>query len=193
MSILQIPRRGMMGSTGGGGILPPEYQQVEWIGYRNSNKFLALPINWSGQKIIKASISKLSTVSRVSVFPSAFNPSTGVFTTNPWGGIEASASQSTTISPIVTASDTFDFTDFTISLKNVQTYYQDLLLGFGYNWDGFCPNLRFKELEIYSQSADLLFQAIMCYRKSDGKIGIYDTVSNEFCESNGTWGKGADI
>jgi len=180
-------------SAGVSPVLPAEYQQVEWIGYSNSNNFLALPINWSGQKIIKASISKLSTVSRASVFPSAFNPSTRVLVSNPWGSIEASASQSTTISPVVTAYDTFDFTVFTISLKAVGSNNQKLLLGFGYGMNMFCPILRFKELEIYSQSEDLLFKAVMCYRKSDGKIGIYDTVSNEFYESSGTWEKGANV
>ena len=176
--------------SGGGGTLPPEYQQVEWIGYQGLFNFLVLPVKWDSDEI-HAKIAKLSVPSGRSVFPSAFNLDK-TLALNPWGSIETSGSRNTSVSPVVSISDTFDFTNFVITFSEIASNDQNFYLGFGYNGDAFCPKLRFQEIEVYKNS-DLVFKAIMCYRKADGKIGIYDTVSNEFYESSGTWEKGADV
>lgn len=58
---------------------------------------------------------------------------------------------------------------------------------------GLIPNARIFNLQI--SEAKVLFDLIPCYRKSDGKIGMYDIVNNVFYTSQGTdeFLKGKDI
>ena len=53
----------------------------------------------------------------------------------------------------------------------------------------------FKSMKIENSNGEKLFDAIPCYRKSDGEIGIYDTVSKQFLTNQGTGSflKGEDV
>ena len=50
----------------------------------------------------------------------------------------------------------------------------------------------FKETKVYD-GTELKAELIPCYRRSDGKIGMYDLVRRTFLAGSGTWTKGEDV
>lgn len=192
MTLMQRRRALMAGKKGGGGI-PAEYQEVEYIGYSTRYSYLITPILASNMTHIIADIAKTSLPesNSGSVFPSAFGtPSSSSPSGNYWGTLENISGSKFTANPSHTKTQTFDRTRITSTKDASSGNY----IGLGYNSTAFCPGLNFYTMKIYN-STTLLFDGVPCYRKSDNKIGFYDMVSEIFCPVSGwgTWTKGADV
>lgn len=184
-------RRALMMVKRSGSRLPAEYQEVEYIGYVGTYKYLITPISASNMTHVIADIAKTSLPesNSGSVFPSVFattssNSPSGAY----WGTLENISGSKFTADPSHTKTQTFDRTRITSTRNTSSAQY----IGLGYNSGAFCPGLNFYIMKIYN-STTLLFDGVPCYRKSDSKIGMYDLVSESFVKSIGTWTKGGDV
>ena len=171
--------------------LPAEYQEVEWIGYEGASKGLNTGIETNSVNRVEALIAKETAPSSGTVFPSTYLNMTDTRpSTAKWGTIENVSGSSWTASPSFTNETLFDFTVIS-STKKDWTYSSYISIGYGS--DAYTPRLKFKYMRLYDASEVLLFDGVPCYRKLDGKIGMYDVLNSVFRQTNSTWTKGADI
>ena len=185
-------RRALMTKAEAGPRIPTAYQEVEYIGYSGSGKYLYTGIAVNNLTKIVADIAKISlpSTNSGSVFPCVRNTE-GLDTpsSSNWGSLENISGSKYSASPSHTASQTFSKTTIT-STKTTSSSALDV--GLGYNTAKYCPGLNFYTLQIYNGST-LLFDGIPCYRKSDTKIGMYDLVGQAFHASSGSWTKGGNV
>lgn len=170
------------------GNLPGEYRQVRWIGYAGPGKYLNTGVSGEDVSVIRVTVARISGADNRTVMPSAFNVSSGAPVSAPYGFLEGGTASAFSVVPAVAQSSTFDFTDFVFT----RSAAFQANVGFGYSNGIFCPSLRFSKLTMEDSNGNILFDAIPCYRKSDGAIGLYDTVNSVFRETAGAWTKGDD-
>ena len=185
-------RRALMGAKASSARIPAEYQEVTYIGYSGSAKYLFTGVAVNDMTKVVADIAKISLpgTNYGTVFPciraaAGENYADG----NKWGALENLSGSKFTASPAHTKEQTFDRTTITSTKGSVTS---TLDIGVGYGSAKYCPGLRFYTLAVYN-GATLLFDGVPCYRKSDSKIGMYDLIGNTFRSSSGTWTKGSDV
>lgn len=185
-------RRALMTKSETGARIPAAYQEVEYIGYSGSAKYLYTGIAVNSMTKIVADIAKTSlpSTNAGSVFPCVrYAAGSDSASSSNWGTLENLSGSKFSASPSHTMDQTFTRTTIT-STKT--TSVSTLDIGLGYTTAKFCPGLRFYTLKIYNGS-DLLFDGVPCYRKSDSKIGMYDLVGQSFIASSGSWTKGGNV
>lgn len=190
-------------ASGGGGILPPEYQQVEWVGKTTGSAYLWLNnIVLKNGDVLKFVLKKTDSLTSEQAFfgqantgmPAIQNPSGSAFEayiqngTYRWWkynniGFSAAISSS--------ALAEFDIVEYTLSSYK-DTEYATL---FAYRADRYLWFGKMFDVEFRRSDNSVYAKYVPCYRKSDGEIGMYDIVSGAFFANvgTGTFVKGADV
>lgn len=179
-------------SQGGGGI-PAEYQQVEWIGHANNTAVIN-------------GVSPYSNVERVILDVE--------FTVKPkYGGAIILAKSQTTFpcgttnndpsltvrthrgfdcSPVTSVNGAIARATYTFTkLENVPISSAFSL--FGWSNANYTCGLKAYGAEMYDTSNVLVCDGVPVYRKADDVIGLYDVITQTFFPGTGTWTKGADV
>lgn len=194
MSLLARRRAMMMAEQAEQG-LPAEYQQVSYISHaRAANVYLpvgpyanvntvVLDIEKTAKSDAALIIVGKSNSSGSSIeFPCAIMNNSGLiipsqqgYTCNPTAGTEAFSRGV--------------YTCTKLSNATIGAYLG--LLG----WSGvsFAAVTKLYSAKIYNSSNKLICDGVVCYRKSDNVIGMYDLVARVFYPVKGTWTKGADV
>ena len=200
-------------ATGGGGVLPPEYQQVDYI-ESSRTQWLKIPYSPSDNDTITV-ITKLTSYTdanygfygaqvggAVIMFGGDKNE-TQFFTQTPVGswlytGL-VSLDKITINLDLANSIVSVDGSDYSISGHRIgTTVFQNGMALFGILRPS-STAARLVSAKIYSFYAEAngvsIISLIPCYRKSDGVIGMYDTVSGAFFTNAGTgaFTKGADV
>lgn len=189
MTELMRRRRALMGAKKAR--LPAEYQEVEWIGYVGSGHFLITSIALNDTSYVIADIERTSMDASYysgTAFPATSNGST----IGQWGTLENLSRSSWTATPKQSIGGAFPRKTIKSTKGNISGTNKICL---GYGSASFCPSLRFYTLKVYGTGDVLLWNGVPCYRKSDGKIGMYDLIANKFnaAGGNSAWRKGADV
>lgn len=174
-------------------LLPSEFQEVEWIGPTHGNIRLVIT-NVPAMRVsyVVAEIAKQSVPSKGTVFPTGSKPIHG-HGASFWGTLENVDGSSWECSPKKTRTEIFERTEFVS--HRVKNDTQGLYVALGYNRSDYVPGQRYFGLEMFDDNDSLIFDGITCYRKSDGKIGIFDILSKAFSGEfeTYTWNKGPDV
>lgn len=193
MSLL-ARRRAMMNAKSEQG-LPAEYQQASYISHaKEANIYLpvgpytdintvALDIEKTAQSNAALIIVGKSNSNGSSIdFPCAIMNNSGLsipsqqgYTCDPTAGTGTFARGVYTCTKLPNAS--------------IGTYLGLL----GWNSLAFTAVTRLYSAKIYNSSNKLICDGVVCYRKSDNVIGMYDLVARVFYPVKGTWTKGADV
>lgn len=205
-------------ASGGGGILPPEYQQVEWISSYSSlgNAYIDTSFvpHISDEIYIKFSPSAINQMCPFSAGTGTYQ-FVAIIQGNSESFIRAFSNTACryTLEYVKNAelelhssidNGTYKTMFRNISYNTQHTYTSNIIA----NLDGSATNFYLfrrrnngtpfagKIFAFWAKDSGGNFIAnyIPCYRKSDGVIGMYDTVSNAFFTSanSGTFTKGAD-
>lgn len=215
-------RRLMLRNESGGGILPPEYQQVEWIA-SSGTQVINTGIIPDNNTIIRAAFEKPSTAG-VNIFgscSSAYNIDTFLLSYNlsgnhqmficyVGGNVNTNGNTSIQVNQINNFIVSMDSKKIVIGNADTQeevTYqYSRTYAGFTGNNpiaifarnqnDGYRAFSSYKLRSFQIENSGVLQRDfISCYRKSGGAIGLFDTVSQTFFTNvgSGTFTKGADV
>ena len=210
MSEMMKRRRALMGVKNGGGGLPAEYQQCEWI---------------TSSSYIKTNIviaNNYPTIFNVKCYPTAFGMyganvmCIGTAETNPIlainvrtgitirsSGADYSVISATTKNKIVEISATVVSDKVSVSASIDGTLYSGEASTGQYTWNSTNSALYFWNRasnakmtgRIYSasviQQGVVIANFVPCYRKADDIIGLYDLIGRSFYETTGS--KGADV
>lgn len=192
-----MSRRLMLRNASGGGGLPNEYQQVEWIGH-TQNKYsyvlITYPNYWTfnlGKIVVEMTIPSGSTTNPV-VFGGGYANGT---CTSPYFDLNGAVGNCTCVPKLSDVSDKKQKTTYVLTPK---TGTQKSQADFGYSalgWDSnsFTTSIQAYSIFVYDRNDNVLFNGIPCYRKSDNVIGLFDAVNQAFFPVRGTWSKGADV
>ena len=215
-----MSRRLMLKNASGGGILPPEYQQVEWI--RNTTKegrvtfavpnftkidfdivvdaFTQSSYKDSGGNYIvygntpqKLSIGTSSVYGRIYIYSSS---STGVYDFDYYSktvNIKAGLDTNAVNKRYFSITDGETTANSTQNLTgNIDISNINTIYLFSYpQYNDTQFYCRFRKMSIITDTAS--YNLIPCYRKNDSAIGLYDTVNGAFYNASGTFEKGADV
>lgn len=206
-------------ASGGGGILPPEYQQVEWIG-SISGSYITLPdMNFTQNSVVKCLFRKTTAANSEEALFSAQGTKTcieiGFLKGNKIFAYSANGTSSTITDSLI-YNDWVDYTavyQSTAPTKKATAIINGTTIngndGSGVNATGsarcalfgirsspsiistFCV-AQLASLVLVLEGV-LTLNLIPCYRKSDNIIGMYNTVSQTFFAGTGTFTKGADV
>lgn len=207
-----MSRRLMLRNASGGGILPPEYQQVEWIGISANGPYIATNYIPVQNDVLKCRFMALS--SDVFTLLSAGTGSYQFVYLPDAAGIRSFIKyfQSGNAPEITFYRDIL----YDLTMQSPTSTLRGVVSGntwsantpFMHSLDGNATNLwlfrrrngndggasRIYNFEILNGENTKL-QLIPCYRKSDSEIGMYDTVSGTFYTNAGssTFVKGDDV
>lgn len=197
-------------------VLPSEYQRVEWI-ENTGNSYIATDFVMPQNCTLKATFQRISSTtegtvvncqnygnnkygyelgffhSQKRVFSFAGNSASLYYTAdNPVIDVESKLSPSTQI--VIFAEDGVPQAQQNVTVN--RNYYSNpifLFMSFDRSNEQFYG--RIYSVTVEDSSAVLLLNLVPCYRKSDGVIGMYDTISTAFYTNagSGTFLKGADV
>lgn len=196
---------------GGGAVLPPEYQQVEWIAKTNGNPYIntgILPtktqkyligIKDADGNTIYSSGNSNSLRVQLWVFNQNF-----FFRYFGENGNAVSAPVmyvSNELNELAIDYNNHEVVKDGITYRLTGTYAEEEII---YPMTLFAQNIAgtitsFSSTKIYyfaiHENANPILNLVPCYRKSDGVIGMYDTVTETFFTNAGTgaFTKGADV
>ncbi len=179
-----------MAQSAGEPALPAAYRQVAWIGYAGNDSFLWTGVLGDNMTSIRARISKLSVPQSGTIFPAAKGSSDTTPRTTIWGTLENVWGSSFVCTPPIPRASLAEETDI-VSVKTEADIPNEI--GLGYHNSSWTPVLRFHDRLTICQEDAVLFDGLPCYREADGKIGLYDVVSQRFFPSYGEWEKGDDL
>ena len=213
MDMMAIRRRVMMASKKKR--LPSEYQEVEWIEKTARNSYIKTGVIGNGELLFTCKM-LITQVNNGAPFFGSYGRYQRCYLLlqNNGGKIGCSYVTSDYADIVLTKDVIYDaITDFKVgeqkltingvdvlntSKQNTLRTDRELYL-FGYNYDGTFDDSRSSYIKLYSatitQDGVLVRNFVPCYRKSDGEIGMYDTVSKTFYANSGTdvFTKGADV
>lgn len=172
--------------------LPAEYQEVEWIGVKNTNSsncaYLSLPatlFRFNSSVTIKIKIGTTSTA-ELGYFggsdgENSFELYYSAQALQSWGTIHIISAYSGDVYDTCTAKKT---TRDTITLL-LMTYRKDRYL-----FTGRCYGASFADAD-----GNTISNLVPCYRKADGAVGMFDLIGKAFYSNAGTgsFTKGADV
>lgn len=187
----------MLRIASGGGGLPPEYQQVEWIGHtQNKSSYILITYpNYAninlGKIVVEMTIPGGHATNPI-VFGGVYADGT---CTVPYFDLNGAVGNNTCVPKL---SEVVDKTQKTTYVLAPKTATQKSGTNFGYSalgWNGtsFTTSIQAYSILVYDRNDNVLFNGIPCYRKSDNVIGLFDIVNQAFFPVRGTWTKGADI
>ena len=188
-------------ANAGGGILPAEYQQVEWLGTKNLSAYIStgiiIPDNYE-----RLEIKIMPTVGVNSKYRyfGTWNANTSIMGYSGTGPLDTlrvgnntfSGTASTQINTLYTIDITADNGSLNGTYCGVPvntTYSGSVHTGVVeaiFYQGGICGYSNVYYYRLYT-SAGLVRDFVPCYRKSDGKNGLYDLVSNTLFTDSGQW------
>ena len=178
--------------SGGGGILPPEYQQVEWIGHATNT--LNYINSVSKYDNVNQIVMDLEFTAKAKYGVAIVIAKTG--RTFPVGdtlnNLSAPGQRAFSCDPRKNVSGAIARNSYTFTKVEGATVPSSFAL-YGWANANYTCGLKTYGTKMYSTSNQLIFDALPCYRKADGVIGIYDTVEEKFFPVSGTWTKGAEV
>lgn len=187
MSVLQIPRRGLMGKTS---ILPPEYRAVDWIGVNgvaNSYVDTGIVVKHSysyGEPTpnrVVMELAKVAASSRDAIVISTVSNGRLVWPYATLGNGEGAYYR---CSPAIAASDVCPRTTFVF--ETLRWGQAGTLSVLGYSNSVFVASTRLYSTQIYNSNDEKIFEGIPCYQIATDTNGLWDTVNSRFCSSVGT-------
>ena len=204
-----MSRRLMLRSGAGvSPVLPAEYQRVEWIGRNTSSSsgpYIDTGISFDAGIKITAFVELLNGAD--AKFLGSYSGGAGVLNSNLralfFTPINTSLTFSSGVNELVVLKTALNSSKY--ELNGVTTTVQGgnsgtlniLIMSAKFNqsttYSSFCGN--FHDYVSIENSDGLIGLFIPCYRKQDGVIGMYDTVSQTFHTNSGdgTFTKGADV
>ena len=191
MNYLQAKKKAMLNYvSSGGGRLPSEYQEVEWIGTQgNGQEYLILQQQANIPQFDTFQIGiELNSGTNEQAFWGVLNDAEAYFSGNKfvvWNRISSSQS-GTSIQPLTK----YNFEWYANS--NINSF-QHLL--FAYRTDRYLFNGKIYYFKWLNSNNELVLDLVPCYRKSDNEIGMYDLVYDTFYtnQGSGTFTKGSDV
>lgn len=212
MNYLRDKLRFMMAEIGGGGRLPSDYQEVEYIGTTNHEQnyiytgvvgdndvgikcvmeFNEYSTNrWTGGAMLNNS-TRIGTpiayaTDRILFNWRSYNIMSGVLNLNTPYEIKVNYLNNRNIS--------VDEEDYMTNIQNIGQSCDICLFTMNNNNTPYdVANTKIYTYQL-TKGTEIVRDMIPCYRKSDGEIGMYDLVSEEFFTNDGTgqFIKGADV
>jgi len=177
-------RREMVKQGGASGRLPTEYQEVEWVGVRNSTTtptaYIALDDVLPANATIYAEVKPFSIIG-------AYDSPLGTF------GAGGAAEVYYDRSPSKMAIYGPRPVDFRYSIGEEwdnfsfkQTTYRVSVYLLIYRTDKYAFNGKLKTARITNSNGVVIHDYVPCYRKADGEIGVYDIIDSTFHTNSGT-------
>lgn len=192
MTYLQKKKQALLNYVqSGGGRLPSEYQEVEWIGTQGQGKeylILQQTANIPQYDTFQIGV-ELNSGTNEQGFMGVNVQAEAYFSGNKflvWSGFTSSQS-GMAIQPLTKY-------DFEWYANRVLNYTQPTLL-FAYDINRFHFNGKIYYFKWLDSNNELKLDLIPCYRKADNEIGMYDTVTQTFFTNSGsgTFTKGNDV
>ena len=170
-------------------LLPNEYQQVEYIKLNTDNPHYTYIVT----NIIISNISKVICTYGYEQYNyvGSYHPmmlssaSNGGGSSVPWICSDGQVSGQISISPNAELTTSLSKTIFVVTYTDSSNLF--LKIG-GWNDIYWTPVAMYYNVKIFDNAQNVVFNGIPCYRKSDNIAGLYDTVNDEFYESQGTEG-----
>lgn len=187
MTLMQR-RRALMEVKKGGGRLPAEYQEVEYLTSASGedNRYVNTQVDMSGVNSIVMLYSKES--ARHGVIVAAYS---GGGLTTPFGEMTNTVGGSGwACSPTIAQSVLVD--KATLTFTRTKTGAGTVAL-MGWSGGSYVPKGKLYSATFYDSSNATVGDFVPCYRKADTAIGLYDTVNQRFCQQTGGIGKGPDV
>ena len=188
-----MSRRLMLRKASGGGGLPSEYQQVEWVGHsQNKSSYILITYpNYANINLGKIVI-EMTIPGGYTTNPVVFG---GVYAngecTSPFFDLNGAVGNNTCVPKLSDVSDKTQKTTYVLAPKTASqrsnTNYGYAALG--WNNNSFATTIQAYSIFVYDRSDN----GVPCYRKSDNVIGLFDAVNQAFFPVRGTWTKGADV
>jgi len=212
MSYLETKRNAIMNAVAsGGGRLPSEYQEVEWIentdksSGNNNNAYILTQFIPTDNTKLEIEVMTFNNTGNISLAcDTGSNPSFGI--TRPSSNTCDGYFQITkyTGSIIDNAKNKIEFSQAEYKINNVvvasnlrgqSITNRDIpIFAFRYGNNFYISHSRLYSYKLY-ESGTLERDYVPCYRKSDNKVGLYDLVNSEFVTSANSYEftKGGDV
>ena len=175
-------------SGGGGGILPPEYQQVEYIGHSQSTGIYLISPAFSGY--IAKGVVDVEVVTNSDSGLIAFSRYSGSAPATPLASL---SNQQSGFQCVPTLPGYQSAPRNIYELTSTSTSLTGRAAICGWNNAHWIADIKLYGVQFYNGSGTLIFDGVPCYRKSDGEIGLFDTVTQTLTGRVGVWTKGADV
>ena len=191
----RLAKRRMLMQMPQGGLLPGEYQQVEYLSNITANgrenRFIATGIKVSGnqKKVYVTFAMNWNPGSADAMMVSSYQDADHLRSISPYA-CACGATSNTTITPTISKSDIGVKTDFIVTI-NPTGYYIKMGGWSDGSWtQGYWYRFRVEEMD-----GTVLADYIPCYRKSDNKPGMYDLTTATFRPSDGSedFGVGPEV
>lgn len=185
MGELLIRRREMVKQGGASGRLPTEYQEVEWVGVRNSTTrptaYIDLDSALPGSATIYAEVKPFSIIGAYDSPLGTFNTSSAITEVYYDGSASRmkiyGGSTSQFRYSIGEEWDNFSFNQINYTMGVRLLTYRN---------DKYAFNGKLKTARITNSNSVVIHEYVPCYRKADGEIGVYDIIANSFHANSGT-------
>ena len=162
--------------------LPSEYQEVEYIGTTVQTRLQSYILTGvsSNNKSIELKYERTTTVTSGPIIITSYNPSNLSSVVAPWAAADGRTSGGgVTITPALSVIDTPEI--YTVQFPATSYYIR---IG-GWTDTVWTAGSRYYYVKIFDSST-LIFDGVPCYRKSDGKTGLYDLIGQAFVPNSGT-------
>lgn len=174
--------------------IPSEYQEVEWIGHTAvKTAFVTSVAPYENVDLIVVDVEFTSKPSNGgAILVGASGPAFPCGITSNAASLIVPSQRGYVCSPetLITGATpraTYTFT----ALENAPITKRFAL--FGWINNSFVCGIRAYNAKMFNTNNQQIFDAVPCYRKADGVIGIYDLIGRAFFPVSGTWTKGSDV
>ena len=193
MTLMQR-RRALMGANGGGGRLPAEYQEVEWISRDSYSPWLSMNFGSFGPLTMVVIVTPNGGFGEINSFVGrvAWSNQENDYRVGFSAADEVSVFYGNNVTIISTEENANKFT-VTLAINVPSTTGRFCLFrmnaGGTYTFTGKIYTVKLEKND------NTLVELVPCFRKSDGEIGMYDIISNAFITNagSGTFTKGGNV
>lgn len=187
MTLIERRRALLAAGKKGGGRIPAEYQEVEYLTSADNwgNRYINTQIATENVETIQMAFAKESARQTIVVCNHD-----GSRLNTPFGSLTNTSGYGFSCSPLVGQSDLCSKTDFTFTKTRTGTGHLCLM---GWGTSHYVAKGKLYSASLYDANNVILGDFIPCYRKADTAIGLYDTVNQRFCQQTGGIEKGPDV
>jgi len=171
----------MLRNASGGG-LPSEYQQVEWIQNGTNNNYLITDVLANPVTRADFVLIKWNTPTDGPMVISSGKAS-------PFGALNNNQSHYRCTPQIEKTERVGEIVEVSFTKSVSGSGFVTLFSWWNSAWIAF---IRCYSAKIWHGDT-LVFDGIPCYRKSDGQVGLFNSITQVFCPGTSTFTKGADV
>lgn len=182
-----MSRRLMLRNASGGGGLPSEYQQVEWI--QNGNNTLSATNNFLVTDVLANPVTKADFVLMKLRDPTSGPMIISSGKAAPFGALDNQQSAYVCTPEINPSSRVNELLDVSFTKTVSGSGYVTL---FSWANGAWICGIKCYSAKIWHGDT-LVFDGIPCYRKSDGQVGLFNSITRVFCAGTSIYTKGADV